>query len=162
MQTLGSGPLRVAAGVLIAVAVGGCASRAPKLSPPEQIQAFCAAGKVVRGKTIVSILSSVADKIAPVDVPDEAALRKHLADQGGAIGRWSSQPLYMPATSRALAVGGDYLDVRDVVVADEAPDADSRIVYVTVKLSSSTKRLALQAFDTQSACVDPRRPVDES
>jgi hypothetical protein len=141
---------------LSVVLLVACTSNVPRLVPPDTVEAFCSE-KVPRGTAIASILSSVADSIQPIDVPDDAVLRKHVKDDGGVIGHWKSQPLYMPGTARVLGVRGDYIDVTEVVVTNDLAGKESRIVYVTINTPQGKKRLALRAYDTQNACIEGRR-----
>ena len=128
----------------------GCSSRAPRLLPPESVEAFCS-GRTVHPAVVADIISSVADSIMPIDVPDEAVLRNKVGEGSGAIGHWKSQPLYMPGTAHALNLTGDYIDVTEVVITNELA-GDSRIIYVAITTPAGAKRLALRAYDTQNVC----------
>jgi hypothetical protein len=135
----------------------GCTSRAPRLLPPESVESFCS-GQAVSGAVVADIISSVADSIMAVDVPDDAVLRNKVTESTGAIGHWKSQPLYMPGTARALGVSGDYIDVTQVAITNELAGPDSRIIYVTVNAPAGVKRLALRAYDTRNVCRPGPRP----
>jgi len=138
--------------LLLALALAaGCGTHAPKLVAPDSVESFCH-GPTPRGAAIVSILSSVADAIQPIDVPSDAALRKQATDDGGAIAYWKTEPLYMPGTARALGVSGDYIDVSEVAIINNLANPDTRIIYVTVASPKGPKRLALLAYDTRNIC----------
>lgn len=137
--------------LLALVLAAGCGSRSPRMVPPDSIESFCH-GPTPRGAAIVSVLSSVADAIQPVDVPSDSALRKAATDDGGAIAHWKAEPLYMPGTAHALGVGGDYIDVSDVVIINDLTNPDARIIYATVASPQGPKRLPLLAYDTRNVC----------
>ena len=148
-------------GAAVLLAAVACGSSSPKLAAPDSIESFCP-GKPPHGSAIVSILSSVADSIEPVDVPAEDAVRSHLREAGGAIGHWKSQPLYMSGTARALGVSGDYIDVSEVAIANDARGGESRIIYVAVATPQGPKRLALRAYDTRDVCTAAASATPES
>ena len=142
---------RALALVALVLAASGCASRAPKMVAPDSIESFCS-GPTPRGAAIVSVLSSVADAIQPVDVPSDAALRKSAGDLTGAIAHWKAEPLYMPGTARALGVDGNYIEVSEVVIVNDSRNADSRMIYATVATPQGAKRVPLLAYDTRNVC----------
>jgi uncharacterized protein YceK len=144
---------------LLALAVcllAGCSS-VPKLQPPDSVESFCSE-KEPRGTAIASILSSAADRIeSGLGYPGDALLRTNVKRNGGIIGHWKSQPLYLPATAQALGVSGNYLDVTGVVIDNQLSGAESRLIYVTVSTPQGAKRLVLRAYDTQNVCVEGTR-----
>jgi len=143
--------------VLTVLLAAGCTSRSPQLVVPDSVESFCP-GKPPHGPAIVSILSSVSDAIQPIDVPAEDVLRKHVADAGGAIAHWKTEPLYMPGTARALGVNDNYIDVSEAVITNDLTDPDSRIIYVTVASPQGPKRVALRAYDTRNVCTAQGTP----
>jgi hypothetical protein len=136
---------------LLIAAAAGCGSRAPKMVAPDSIESFCL-GPAPRGAAIVSVLSSVADAIQPVDVPSEASLRKSAGDLSGAIAHWKAEPLYMPGTARSLGVDGNYVDVSEVVIVNDLTSPDARMIYATVATPKGAKRVPLLAYDTRNVC----------
>jgi len=140
------------AAVVLLAALAACGSPTPRLTVPDSIESFCP-GPPPRGAAIVSILSSVADAITPIDVPHEDALRSHVSEAGGAIAHWKTEQLYMPGTAKALGVSGDYIDVSEVAIANDLADSESRIIYVTVASPAGPKRLALRAYDIRNVCT---------
>ena len=137
-------------------ALVACAPKAPALVPPDHVESFCAE-KEPRGTAIASILSSVADRVAPIRYPADAVLRRRVKSYGGVIGHWRSQPLYLPATARALGVPGKYVDVTEVVIDNELEPGNTRFIYVTVEGPHGPKHLVLRAYDTQNVCVEGTR-----
>ena len=106
--------------------LAGCSSSPPPLQPPDRTESFCSE-KEPRGTAIASILSSVSDRIEiSVAYPGAAALHTDVKVNGGIIGHWKSQPLYMPATAQALGVSGNYIDVTDVVIDNQRRTFASR------------------------------------
>ena len=142
----------IAAAITALLAAVACGTKGAKLVAPDTLEAYCAPHRA-RAAAVVSILSSVADRIQPIDVPSDAVLLKALKDDGGVIGRWKTQPLYMPGTARALGVGSDYIDVREVTIPNGTRGSDSRIIYIRVQTPNGPKRLALQAYDTENPCA---------
>jgi hypothetical protein len=146
---------------LLAVAVcalAGCASNPPPLLPPDRMESFCSE-QPPDGATVVSILSSVSDRIEQSTAyPGDAALRLDVTQNEGIIGHWKSQPLYMPSTAGALDVGGNYIDVTDVVIDNQLAGTESRLIYVTVSTPQGPKYIVLRAYDTQPVCVDGTPP----
>jgi hypothetical protein len=137
--------------------LAGCSSSAPALNPPDRTESFCSE-KEPRGTAIASILSSVSDRIeTSVAYPEDATLRTNVKVNGGIIGHWKSQPLYMPSTAQALGVSGNYIDVTDVVIDNQLSGSESRLIYVTVITSQGPKKLVLRAYDTQNVCVEGTR-----
>lgn len=153
--------LRSGLAALVLLAAAACGSSSPKLVAPDSIESFCP-GKPPNGSAIVSILSSVADSLEPVDVPGEDAIRSHLREAGGAIGHWKSEPLYMSGTARALGVSGDYIDVSEVAIANDARGGDSRIIYAVVATPQGSKRVAFRAYDTRDVCTAAASATPES
>lgn len=143
--------MKAAPAVALILVLAGCAAHAPRLVAPDSIESFCP-GPPPRGSAIVGVLSSVADSIEPVDVPSDDAIRAHLRETGGAIGHWKSQLLYMSGTARALGVSGDYIDVSEVAIANDALGGDSRIIFVTAATPQGPKRLALRAYEMRNVC----------
>jgi len=142
--------MAVAAGLLV-----GCTSP-PALQPPDHLESFCG-GRPAPPETILSIVTSVADRIeTTIAAPSAAVLRVDVAQNGGAIGHWTApQPLYMPGTAHALGLSGNYIDVTDVVIDNQLAGSQSRLLYVTVATASGPKPLVLRAFDTQNVCTLP-------
>jgi hypothetical protein len=137
--------------------LAGCSSSAPPLNPPDRTESFCSE-KEPRGTAIASILSSVSDRIeTSVAYPEDATLRTNVKVNGGIIGHWKSQPLYMPSTAQALGVSGIYIDVTDVVIDNQLSGNESRLIYVTVNTPQGPKKLVLRAYDTQNVCVEGTR-----
>jgi hypothetical protein len=137
---------------IVACWLAGCTSSAPPLQPPDRTESFCSE-KEPRGTAIASILSSVSDRIEKsVAYPGDAVLRTDVKTNGGIIGHWKSQPLYMPGTAKALGVTDNYIEISDVVITNELADADSRLIYVTAATPQGPKRLALRAYDTRNVC----------
>ena len=149
--------MRGAAFALAGLLLAGCSSAPPKLVPPDSVESFCS-GTTATAASVASILSSVADAIQPVDVPNAAELMRTLRDQTGVAGHWKSQLLYMPGTARALGVGGDYIAITDAVIPNVLSGSDSRTIYVTVTTPAEPKRVALRAYDLQNVC-DPAHPL---
>jgi hypothetical protein len=142
---------------VVACLVAGCTSNAPPLKPPDRIESFCTE-KTPRGTAIASILSSVSDRIEnSVAYPGDAMLRTDVKTNGGIIGHWKSQPLYMPSTAQALGVSGNYIDVKDVVIDNQLSGNESRLIYLTVDTPKGLKNLVLRAYDTQNVCVEGTR-----
>jgi hypothetical protein len=142
---------------VVAFLLAGCSSSAPPLHPPDRTESFCSE-KEPRGTAIASILSSVSDRIeTSVAYPEDATLRTNVKVNGGIIGHWKSQPLYMPSTARALGVSGNYIDVTDVVIDNQLSGSESRLIYVTVSTPQGPKKLVLRAYDTQNVCVEGTR-----
>jgi len=138
--------LAVAAGLIV-----GCSS-APPLQPPDRVESFCTV-QAPEGSAITSILSSVSDRIeTSTAYPGEPALRVDVKQNGGVIGHWKAQPLYMPATARALGVPGSFIDVTDVFIDNQLAGNESRLIYVTVATPQGPKALVLRALDTQNVC----------
>jgi hypothetical protein len=126
--------------------------------PPDRIESFCAV-RAPDGATVVSIVSSVSDRIeSSTAYPGEAALRQDVTLNEGIIGHWKSQPLYMPSTARALGVGGNDIDVTDVVIDNQLAGTESRLIYVTVSTPQGPKNVVLRAYDTQPICVSGAPP----
>lgn len=138
------------------IVLAGCQPKAPLLQLPDRIDSFCTE-KEPRGSAIESILSSVDGRLQRVPLPTDAALRASLKKGTGVIGYWKSQPLYLPAATKALGLPGDYLDVTSVAINNVLDGADSRLVYVTIATAQGPKRLVLRAYDTQNACVEGER-----
>jgi hypothetical protein len=137
--------------------LAGCASQAPLLQPPDRVESFCSE-KEPRGTAIASVLGSVSDRIeTSVAYPGDATLRTDVKQNSGVIGHWKSQPLYMPATAKALGISGNYIDVTDVVIDNQLSGEQSRLIYVTVTSPQGPKNLVLRAFDTQNVCVEGER-----
>ncbi len=145
------------AAVVLRAAFPACAPPAPKLVVPDSIESFCP-GPPPKGGAIVSILSSVADAITPIDVPRDDALRSHVSEAGGVIAHWKTEPLYMPGTAKAIGVSGDYIDVSEVDIANDLADSESRIIYVTVATPAGPKRLGLRAYDIRNVCTATATP----
>ncbi len=145
---------------VLAVAVlvlAGCSSAPPPLVAPDRTESFCNE-KEPRGTAIASILGSVSDRIeTSVAYPGDAVLRTDVKQNSGIIGHWKSQPLYMPATAKALGVSGNYIDVTDVVIDNQLSGEESRLIYVTVATPQGPKNLVLRAYDTQNVCVEGER-----
>lgn len=141
----------------VAVCVlAGCSS-APRLQPPDRLESFCE--RKPPASTVTSILSSVSDRIeTSTAYPGDAMLRVDVKQNGGIIAHWTGQPLYMPATAKALGVPGNYIDVTDVVIDDQLAGTQSRLLYVTVSTPPGIKTIVLRAFDTQNVCVEEPRP----
>ena len=139
-----------------ALVLAGCAS-SPVLQPPDRIESFCG-GNEAQGNAVVSILSSVSDRIeTSVAYPSDAMLRTDVTDNSGVIARWTSQPLYMPSTAQALGVSGNYIDVTRVVIDNQLSGNESRLIYVTVTTPQGPKNLILRAFDTRNVCIEGAR-----
>jgi hypothetical protein len=147
--------LKTPALALALLLLAACAARPPKLEPPERVDSFCP-GPPPPGAAVTSIISSVADAIQPIDVPDEAALQRQIKDETGVVAHWKSQPLYMPGTARALGASGDYVEITDTVIPNVLSSSDARTLYVTIRLPSGNKRVALRAYDLQDLCVAGR------
>jgi hypothetical protein len=140
-----------------ALVLAGCSSSPPPLQPPDHTESFCSE-KEPRGTAIASILSSVSDRIeTSVAYPGDASLRTDVKVNGGIIGHWKSQPLYMPSTAQALGVSGNYIDVTDVVIDNQLSGNESRLIYLTVDTPKGPKNLVLRAYDTQNVCVEGSR-----
>ena len=137
--------------IVLLIAAAGCGSHSPKMVAPDSIESFCN-GPTPRGAAIVSVLSSVADAVQPVDVPSEAVLRKNVGDLGGAIAHWKAEPLYMPSAAKALGVDGNYIDVSEVVIVNDLANPDARMIYATVATPQGSKRVPLLAYDTRNVC----------
>ncbi len=136
--------------------LAGCAA-APALQPPDRVESFCSE-KEPRGTAIDSILSSVSDRIEnSVPYPSDAMLHTDVKQNSGIIGHWKGQPLYMPGTSQALGIPGNYIDVTDVVIDNLLSGNESRLIYVTVATPQGPKNLVLRAYDTQNVCVEGTR-----
>lgn len=146
-----------AALAVAALVLAGCSSAPPKLVPPDSVESFCS-GTTAKAASVTSIISSVADAIQPVDVPPAAELQKMVRDETGVVGHWKAQPLYMPGTSRALGVSGDYIEITDTVIPNVLSGTDSRTIYVSVTTPAGAKWVALRAYDLQNVC-DPARPL---
>jgi hypothetical protein len=146
--------------VLAALVLAGCSaapSSPPRLVPPDRVESFCTT-KEPRGTAVASILSSVADRIeTTVAWPGDAMLRTDVTQNGGVIGHWKSQPLYMPFTAKALGVPGNYIDVTDVVIDNLLSGNESRLIYVTIATPQGPKNIIMRAFDTQNVCVEGER-----
>jgi hypothetical protein len=141
----------------VACLLAACSSSPPPLQPPDRIESFCTE-KEPRGTAIASILSSVSDRIeTTIAFPTQAELRTDVKVNGGIIGHWKSQPLYMPATAQALGVSGNYIDVTEVVIDNQLAGNESRLIYVTVDTPRGPKNLVLRAYDTQNVCVEGTR-----
>jgi hypothetical protein len=137
--------------------LAACSSSPPPLQPPDRTESFCTE-KEPRGTAIASILSSVSDRIeTSIAFPPAAELRTDVKVNGGIIGHWKSQPLYMPATAQALGVSGNYIDVTEVVIDNQLAGNESRLIYVTVDTPRGPKNLVLRAYDTQNVCVEGTR-----
>ena len=142
---------------VVACLLAGCSSAPPPLQPPDRVESFCSE-KEPRGIAIASILSSVSDRIeTSIAYPGDAMLRTDVKQNGGIIGHWKSQPLYMPATAHALGVSGNYIDVTDVVIDNQLSGNESRLIYVTVNTPQGPKSIVLRAYDTQNVCVEGTR-----
>ena len=142
--------------VLAALVLAGCSS-GPLLLAPDRVESFCAE-KEPRGTAVASVLGSVADRIeTSVAWPGEGMLRTDVKQNGGVIGHWKSQPLYMPFTAKALGVPGNYIDVTDVVIDNQLSGNESRLIYVTIATPQGPKNIILRAFDTQNVCVEGER-----
>ncbi|HEY5341172.1 MAG TPA: hypothetical protein VIK27_09120 [Candidatus Aquilonibacter sp.] len=136
---------------VMACLLAGCAS-APPLRPPDRVESFCSA-ETPAGSAVTSILSSVSDRIeTSVAYPGAAILRTDVKQNGGVIGHWKSQPLYMPAAARALALAGNYIDVTDVVIDNQLSGNESRLIYVTLATPRGPEHVILRAYDTRNAC----------
>jgi hypothetical protein len=137
----------VAACVLV-----GCGTQAPPLLAPDRIESFCP-GSPPAGAEITAILSSVADRIEPsTPYPGDAAVRLDVRQNGGAVGHWASQALYMPATAHELGIAGSYIDVADVTIDNLLAGSESRLIYVTVTTPNGPKGIVLRAYDTTDVC----------
>jgi hypothetical protein len=141
---------------LAALVLAACSS-APLLVAPDRVDSFCAE-KEPRGTAVASVLGSVADRIETSEVwPGDAMLHTDVKQNGGVIGHWKSQPLYMPFTAKALGVPGNYIDVTDVVIDNQLSGNESRLIYVTISTPQGPKNIILRAFDTQNVCVEGER-----
>lgn len=149
-------PFHAAAACLLLLVPAACGPRAPQLLAPDRIESFCSE-KEPRGTAVASILSSTADQIEPLLAPSVDDLNAQVRKNGGIIGHWNAQPLFMPKLAKVLHVSGDYVDVRDVWIDNQLDGADSRIIYVTLAAPGGTKRIALRAYDVQNVCVEGRR-----
>lgn len=148
---------RLVAAAAASLALAACAAKPPPLVPPDKIESYCTE-KEPRGTAIASILSSVADRIeTSVAYPGDAVLKTDVKTNGGIIGHWKSQPLYMPNTAKALGISGNYIDVTDVVIDNQLSGLESRLIYVTVATPAGPKPLILRAYDTQNVCVEGTR-----
>ncbi|HEV8021343.1 MAG TPA: hypothetical protein VGP41_08795 [Candidatus Lustribacter sp.] len=142
--------------VLVAGVLAGCAS-APQLQPPDRIESFCG-GTAPQGTVVAGILGSVADRIETTTAyPGEGTLRLDVTQNSGIIAHWKSQPLYMPFTAAALGVGGNYIDVTDVVIDNQLAGNQSRLLYVTVTTPQGPKNIVLRSLDTDNVCVEGQR-----
>jgi hypothetical protein len=138
---------------LAACVLVGCGAPARPLVAPDRIESYCPAGKP-SGAEITSILSSVSDRIEPsTPYPGDAAVQLDVKQNGGAIGLWASQPLYMPATAKELGIPGNFIDVTDVAIDNLLAGTESRLIYVTVATPDGPKGLVLRAYDTSNVCV---------
>lgn len=143
--------------VLAALLLAGCSAAPPQLLPPDRVESFCA-GKEARGAAVASVLGSVSDRIeTSVAWPGDAVLRTDVTQNGGVVGHWKSQPLYMPFTAKAMGISGNYIDVTDVVIDNQLSGNESRLIYVTVATPQAPKNIILRAFDTQNICVEGER-----
>lgn len=141
---------------LAALLLAGCSS-APLLQPPDRVESYCSE-KEPRGTAIASVLGSVADRLETGTAwPGNAMLRMDVKQNGGVIGHWKSQPLYMPFVAKTLGVSGDYIDVTDVVIDNQLSGNESRLIYATVTTPQGPKNIILRAFDTQNVCVEGER-----
>ena len=148
---------RLVAAAAACLVLAACANKPPPLVAPDKIESFCAE-KEPRGTAIASILSSVSDRIeTSVAYPGEDVLKTDVKTNGGVIGHWKSQPLYMPNTAKALGVSGNYIDVTDIVIDNQLSGLESRLIYVTVMAPAGPKPLILRAYDTQNVCVEGTR-----
>ncbi len=137
----------------LACLLAGCAAQPPPLQPPERIESFCP-GSQPDGAQITAILSSVADRIEPsTPYPGDPAVRFDVKQNGGVIGHWTSQPLYMPGTARALGVSGEYIDVTQVAIDNLLAGTQTRLVYATVTTPGGPKGVVLRAYDTTNVCA---------
>jgi hypothetical protein len=137
--------------------LAACSNKPPPLLAPDKVESFCSE-KEPRGTAIASILSSVSDRIeTSVAYPGADVLKTDVKTNGGIIGHWKSQPLYMPGTAKVLGVSGNYIDVTDVVIDNQLSGLESRLIYVTVTTPSGPKPLILRAYDTQNVCVEGTR-----
>jgi hypothetical protein len=135
----------------------GCGTKAPPLLPPDSVESFCT-DKEPRGTAIASILGSVSDRIeTSVAYPGTATLHTDVKQNSGIIGHWKSQPLYMPATAKAIGVSGNYIDVTDIVIDNQLSGNESRLIYVTVATPAGPKNLVLRAYDVANVCVEGER-----
>jgi hypothetical protein len=142
--------------VLMAGVLAGCAS-APQLQPPDRIESFCE-GTAPQGALVDGILGSVSDRIeTSTGYPGDATLRLDVKQNSGVIAHWKSQPLYMPFTAAALGVGGNYIDVTDVVIDNQLAGNQSRLLYVTVTTPPGPKNIVLRSLDTDNVCVAGQR-----
>lgn len=142
---------------LAAFLLVACGSKPPPLVSPDKIESYCAE-KEPRGTAIASVLSSVSDRIeTSVAYPGADTLLTDVKTNGGVIGHWKSQPLYMPATAKALGVSGNYIDVTDIVIDNQLSGNESRLIYVTVNTPAGPKPLILRAYDTQNVCIEGTR-----
>jgi hypothetical protein len=141
---------------LLALAIcllAGCGSQPPPLVAPDRIESFCG-GSTPSGAQITAILSSVSDRIeSSTAYPGDAEVLADVKDNGGAIGTWASQPLYMPATAQALGIAGSYIDVTSVAIDNLLAGTESRLIYVTVSTPNGSKGLVLRAYDISNICV---------
>ena len=119
--------------------LAGCVKNVPALVPPDRVESFCDE-KEPRGTAIASVLSSVGDRIEPTEYPGDKVLHTDVKTNGGVIGHWKTQPLYMPKTARALNIDGDYIDVTDIFIDNQLAGAESRLIYVTVKTPNGPKK----------------------
>jgi hypothetical protein len=131
----------------------GCGAQAQPLVAPDRLESFCAAGKPT-GAEVAAILSSVSDRIEPsTSYPGDAAVLSDVKQNGGVIGEWTSQPLYMPATASALGVAGNFIDVTSVAIDNLLAGTESRLIYVTVTTPQGPKGIVLRAYDISDVCV---------
>jgi hypothetical protein len=134
-----------------------CGTKPPPLLIPDKIESFCS-DKEPRGTAIDSILSSVSDRIETSEAyPGDAELRQSVKLNSGIIAHWASQPLYMPATAKALGVPGNYINVTDIVIDNQLAGNESRLIYVTVQTPAGPKQLVLRAYDVANVCVEGSR-----
>lgn len=146
--------LVVLAACLVLVA---CGSRRPPLLAPERTESFCAE-KEPRGTAIASILSSTSDRFEQSQpFPGDDTLRMDVKTNGGIIGHWKSQLVYLPAIAKALGMPNNYVDVQDVYINNQLSGTESRLIYLNVTTPAGPKSIVLRAYDTQNVCVEGTR-----
>lgn len=137
---------------LAALLLAGCISKPPPLLPPDRVESFC--GEIrPDAAEIAAILSSVSDRIEPSRAyPGDAAVRFNLTHNGGAIGHWTGQQLYMPGTAAVFGVAGNYVTITSVAIDNQLAGTESRLIYAMVDTPEGSKGVVLRAYDTSNVC----------
>jgi len=135
----------------------GCVTNVPRLAHPLRIVANC--GQLQPRMTgIQSIMASTDDQLVD-ETPAQDDIRAVVHPGDGALAYWNAQPLALPRVSQTLGETDGYARVDELAITPAVPGALSRRIYLLVRDHAHKRWIAMNAFDTQSVCVEGRRDI---